>query len=163
MKDKIKGPAGSLSESHYEISGRQELCTGKKEKYLPRQGDRILVKKKGKYGTTPQWMSGYTGTVLRINKSGTITVRLDDYPEERHYADACDLIPVKNTHTQIRGEEEKAMDMKDKSGYGIIEIILILALLCVLVLILKPVIVWAIKWIYDYLKMYGNHIMDVVK
>lgn len=62
-----------------------------KEEYCPKPGDRIRVDKRGKYGTTPQWAYGYRGEVLRVNRSGTVTIRLDEYPDEKHYADPRDL------------------------------------------------------------------------
>lgn len=74
--------------------------------YEPKPGDRVLIHKKRKYSRTPHWTDGYLGEIIRINKSGTATVRLDEYPEERHYIDIDDLVPERIEAEQQNGDND---------------------------------------------------------
>ena len=44
--------------------------------------------------TTPLWTHGYLCTIIRYNKSGSVSVRIKDYEDETHYIDYKDLVPV---------------------------------------------------------------------
>ena len=55
-------------------------------------GQRIRIGEIRKYGKD-QWMSGYRGEILKLNKT-SVTVRLDGYPDEKHYVKYALIEPV---------------------------------------------------------------------
>lgn len=52
-------------------------------------GDKIAVRK-STYSRTPQWMDSYRGVIVKLNKK-SVTVRLDEYPNETHRVSYIDL------------------------------------------------------------------------
>lgn len=60
-------------------------------------GDRMQVKS-NKYITpgfrTKLWMENEKGTIIKVNNK-TVTVRFDNYPEEKHYVDYGDFEVIK--------------------------------------------------------------------
>lgn len=52
---------------------------------------------RGRYAvshTTPLWMHCYEVTIVRYNKSNSVTVIADGYENEKHYVDQKDLVPL---------------------------------------------------------------------
>ena len=57
-------------------------------------GQRIQVGEISKYGKD-QWMSGYCGEILKLNKTSA-TVKLDGYPDEKHYVKYALIEPLED-------------------------------------------------------------------
>lgn len=58
---------------------------------------------------TKQWMANEIGTVLNVNNK-TITVRFDNYPDEKHYIDYGDYTIIKDP------EKERKLEQKILKG-----------------------------------------------
>lgn len=56
-------------------------------------GDKIIVRYSS-YGKTPQWMDGYKGVIVKLNRQ-SVTVQLDEYPNEIHRVSYRDLQKIK--------------------------------------------------------------------